>query len=64
MEAAEGLYDVVRRAFEGVRPRRLDETIGLRVRHPTRMPPLKRIKSKPTKYVRDESGVKVPLRSI
>ena len=64
MEAAEGLYDIARRAFEGVRPRTWSETVnGIKARPPKRPLPLKRIKKTPTKYVRDANGIKVPLRS-
>jgi hypothetical protein len=59
VERAEGLYDLVLRAFEG-RPRRTHEqTLMLRVVKPKRKLPPKRIMSTPTKYVR-ENGIKIP----
>jgi hypothetical protein len=41
MEAAEGLYDVVCRAFEGRARRDIEQTIGLRVKPPKRPLPTK-----------------------
>lgn len=61
MNRAEGLYDLVLRAFEGRQPRTHEQTLRLRVSKPTKALPPKRIIKTPTKYVRGPNGIAIPL---
>jgi hypothetical protein len=58
VERAEGLYDLVRRSYEGRKPRTREQTLTLRVAKPKQPLPPKRVKKR-TGYVRDDSGNKV-----